>query len=720
MLRTWIITRLATLGFIVTVCHITQAAGPTDIARYMPAETPIYVGWSQLLETDSPDARALQMFAQAIRQEAVDDDEAALAAILLDGLGLLQTGSVGVGLFDVPIENGEPGIELAAVVDAGDRSGELSDVVRQLIALENDPSKIRSQTIKGVALQAYPLTETLTLFWGLHKECFLVAIGEQAAGRVIDCMNGSAATLADTDELKFDRRKVQAKLDGDYFCVYSDVQLVITRGKEIATELMGELPPIVDQLINELGLGAYRSKYLHIDSINDTPRMMGFAHLDGPLHGMLTLWKQKPLTEDDLKIVPQNAYWMQVNNLDLSAVWNEALRITGEVAPDAVPMVESSLAMSSGMLGFSITDDLLSAFGDTWAFFDAPDHGGFLMTGTVLVADVKDAEALQGMLARSCEMTAAMLMQSEEAGLLLRQMQYKQYTIHYVTISGIPCPVMPAWGFVHDRFVFGLYPQTVATVMKQVDPKTRGPSILDNPAFQSARAQLPPEALGIGYYDSRYFARMFYPFINGLVAAGMSMLAEYGVEIDFEMHPPLAEYAAKTTNYVGTSSSDQDGILYASVGHGAPLAFVAGSAAMATSILLPSLSRARELAKRAVSMANLRGIGQGCHIYAHDHDDEFPDSLEQLIEEGVCTPKQFLSPLDPADANPYMYINGQGTFADPRNVLAYERVRNDEGTNVLFLDGHADFMAIDEFKRTLQETYRRLDRETEIPPEFRD
>ncbi len=46
--------------------------------------------------------------------------------------------------------------------------------------------------------------------------------------------------------------------------------------------------------------------------------------------------------------------------------------------------------------------------------------------------------------------------------------------------------------------------------------------------------------------------------------------------------------------------------------------------ALLISILLPSLSRARELAKRAVCGANLRGIGQGMHIYANDNEEWFP------------------------------------------------------------------------------------------------
>ena len=41
-------------------------------------------------------------------------------------------------------------------------------------------------------------------------------------------------------------------------------------------------------------------------------------------------------------------------------------------------------------------------------------------------------------------------------------------------------------------------------------------------------------------------------------------------------------------------------------------------------VLLPSLSRGRELAKRSVCGANLRGVLQGAHIYANDNVEWFP------------------------------------------------------------------------------------------------
>lgn len=45
--------------------------------------------------------------------------------------------------------------------------------------------------------------------------------------------------------------------------------------------------------------------------------------------------------------------------------------------------------------------------------------------------------------------------------------------------------------------------------------------------------------------------------------------------------------------------------------------------ALLISILLPSLSRARELSKRTVCLSNLRGIGQAMYIYAQD-GEQFP------------------------------------------------------------------------------------------------
>lgn len=67
--------------------------------------------------------------------------------------------------------------------------------------------------------------------------------------------------------------------------------------------------------------------------------------------------------------------------------------------------------------------------------------------------------------------------------------------------------------------------------------------------------------------------------------------------------------------------------------------------ALLISILLPSLSRARELSKRTVCSANLRGIGQAMYIYAQDEPGIFPMIAETFT--GAPANNMFLfRPID--------------------------------------------------------------------------
>ena len=46
--------------------------------------------------------------------------------------------------------------------------------------------------------------------------------------------------------------------------------------------------------------------------------------------------------------------------------------------------------------------------------------------------------------------------------------------------------------------------------------------------------------------------------------------------------------------------------------------------ALLISILLPSLARARELSKRAVCAANMKGMGTGFYTYANENNEMWP------------------------------------------------------------------------------------------------
>lgn len=118
--------------------------------------------------------------------------------------------------------------------------------------------------------------------------------------------------------------------------------------------------------------------------------------------------------------------------------------------------------------------------------------------------------------------------------------------------------------------------------------------------------------------------------------------------------------------------------------------------AVLISILLPSLSRARELAKRALDASNLRGIGQSMIVYAADNRNAFPPDLQTLIVDGSCTPKQFIDPSSghQPPACDYFYVAGL-TGKDPANwIIAYcaPNYHSGEGANVLYMNGTVQFV----------------------------
>lgn len=132
------------------------------------------------------------------------------------------------------------------------------------------------------------------------------------------------------------------------------------------------------------------------------------------------------------------------------------------------------------------------------------------------------------------------------------------------------------------------------------------------------------------------------------------------------------------------------------------------------SILLPSLSRARELAKRAVCMANLRGIGQGLHIYANDNGDWFPPDLQTLVAEGLTTPKGLICPSSgtaPGGSSDYIYVPGLTSAAKPDWIVAFDTAanHNGEGGAVLRVDGSAIFLREPQFSAELKRVRDEID-----------
>jgi len=129
--------------------------------------------------------------------------------------------------------------------------------------------------------------------------------------------------------------------------------------------------------------------------------------------------------------------------------------------------------------------------------------------------------------------------------------------------------------------------------------------------------------------------------------------------------------------------------------------------------LFQPIGRPRAAAMRIKSASNLKQIGLAMQMYANDHNHQFPDSMTTILANEDLTSDVFVSPSSNdtrargpttqamlADfAKPgrcsYLYFGaGMLDIGDPMTVTACEAPvgSTPSGMNVLFLDGHVEFV----------------------------
>jgi hypothetical protein len=258
-----------------------------------------------------------------------------------------------------------------------------------------------------------------------------------------------------------------------------------------------------------------------------------FLHLPGAAASKNPWLNRKALVSDDIAVVPRNADWASVINCDLAASYSSVLGMVRSLAPEADETVSSAIAEIEKRIGVSIEKDLLGAFEGNLAIFDSPDNGGFWFSGTILVAKVKRDNQLSKALRNIAEAIA------EEIGkgtrLVMGKEEYRGQKIEYVTLSGIPLPVAPAWAEFQGRWVFALFPQMVRTELDHL--MNRAPSLLDNPDFQRGRQLLPAGAFAVTYVDTRVGFRQLYSFALPIAQMGAAMLHKEDIPFDVGMLP---------------------------------------------------------------------------------------------------------------------------------------------------------------------------------------
>lgn len=713
------------LFVIATVCLAHAAFSPSapagELTSRTPADTMLYLGW-----TDVPnDGSSLVGLVEAVlTSPPVQKQMGPEGAHVREVCAVLRRMLAHPGaLVLIPAPPGRPFVEgLGIVIEANADAEPLVVKLTELVTtLHAGQAPVRAQVGDASLMRAD--VPGGAIYFGAVKERLVIGACEATAKRLVEMPAAGGGSLADSAGFKLARSKFEHGEKGFSVTLFAQMSSLLQLMKAI-DPLPPEEAAMQEKVFAAMGVSALRNVYARLDESQYGPRIVVFTQVDGEAGGIVSLYRQKPLTEDDVRVVPKDASFAAVGNFDLTVLWQEGLKVADQVSPQPRAAVEGAVTQASQMLGFHPVNDLLANLDDTWAIYDSPSHGGIIITGLVLCGETKDAAALQNMITRVVQ-TLMPIAALGQVGLQIKQTKQGEREVNYLLIGGLPIPVAPAWGFTGDRWVAGLHPQTVATALAQADPKTRGESLLDHPDYKAVRVKLPKEITSLSYADTRATYRFWYAIKELAYTMAASLTAGSPAPFDLGSVPTFPEEQKSVHNFVAAYSHDKDGLLYSGYGvHPAAVMFSSNngvtSTALVASILLPSLSRAREQSKRVVSASNLRGIGVTCMMYAADNQEKFPPSLDVLIESGDLTEQSLHSPRDPTGGRSYVYIDGQSATGDARNVLAYEKPFDNEGTNVLFCDSHTEWMKPVEFRKAMVETYSRLNRLDKLPPEFRE
>ena len=120
-----------------------------------------------------------------------------------------------------------------------------------------------------------------------------------------------------------------------------------------------------------------------------------------------------------------------------------------------------------------------------------------------------------------------------------------------------------------------------------------------------------------------------------------------------------------------------------------------GTCSFLLSSFLPAYSRARELSNRLVCASNMKAVGTAMNVYLTSYEGDRGAMLDWLVEKGHLTRDQIVCPSSGLAISNYVFVppSPDRPVAN-RTVVMYEPLsnHNGEGGNMLFADGHAEFV----------------------------
>ncbi len=557
--------------------------------------------------------------------EQVPDERAKTVATI--GQFLSEHGaSVAVAL---PEGEGPP-LPYAVIVahDAGPHAGVLNELAESFgLGAEIKTEKIGKRSItKGLI----PETPGIEIGWWAEGNHLVIAVGLNAVASAVAVAEGKSPNFASTTHAK----QLAAKVDFDRTAIgWMNFAAIQTR--------IGGIPipagedQTVGQVLKTMGLSSIRT--VLVQSGYKGRSLWSTMDIDapGPRTGLLGLSGQSTMTLADLPPMPVENVGFAAQSLSLANAYDEVLTVVRNVAklgpPGASEELESHLEQMPEFLGCNLRDDLLATLGPVQCVYSDLNQAMF-GADYGLAVQVKDAAKLRATLGKLIDRAGDQI--PPQFFSVVRRQKHGRELITLQIGGGGFNPTL----VVDDKWLgLGSSSQTAESFAMRLNGDL--PSWKPNAETTAALAAVPKQFAAVSVAHPRQTIRGLVaaaPFLIGLAETGVNQASQFGALPPIKLPktaielPPAELVVQPLFPNVSWAVVDQTGFHWTTRSSAPAIPLVSGAdgssvvvVAVLVALLLPAVQQAREAARRAQSMNNLKMIGLAMHNY-HDTFNSFP------------------------------------------------------------------------------------------------
>jgi hypothetical protein len=348
--------------------------------------------------------------------------------------------------------------------------------------------------------------------------------------------------------------------------------------------------------------------------------------------GPLGALSARPLTADDLRVVPANALFAAAAKIDLDRLYATVVELLSETNPQAGAIAEKFSAQLQQQLGIDLRRDVLHSLGDTWTVHCGEGAGILVFPAITATVSIRDTERFTATHAKLLSLLQAALARGaaddpDAAAPRIKEIKHRGHTVYYIDDISPNAPIAPAWCVTGSHLIVGLFPQSVTSLLSM---SSADKNLASRPEVAALVAD-GRQTVALAYYDAPWLWEQFYPWLQLGVQLGVAAarregaLAGAAAEFDIASLPAAATVARHLRPGVAAMQTTPLGLRTVSrQSLPGPSAFDPTAAGIMMAMMFPALGNVMDAVNTNRSLNNASSIMKGLHVQAAQGDGRYP------------------------------------------------------------------------------------------------